>query len=55
MSDNNYFCFSFLSSPTVPIGVSEVILYLVQLCSSIFGAGATAFGLVAGLSLQGIF
>ena len=57
MSDNNYFCFFFSFFevlPQYPLGVSEVHFIFGATLFLFFGAGATAFGLVAGLYLQGI-
>ena len=55
MSDNNYFCFSFFEVlPQYPLGVSEVHFIFGATLFLFFGVGATAFGLVAGLSLQGL-
>ncbi len=50
------FVFSFFEVlPQYPLGVSEVHFIFGATLFIFFGAGATAFGLVAGLSLQGIF
>ena len=50
------FVFSFFEVlPQYPLGVSEVHFIFGATLFLFFGAGATAFGLVAGLSLQGIF
>ena len=49
------FVFSFFEVlPQYPLGVSEVHFIFGATLFLFFGAGATAFGLVAGLSLQGI-
>ena len=49
------FVFSFFEIlPQYPLGVSEVHFIFGATLLLFFGAGATAFGLVAGLSLQGI-
>ena len=49
------FVFSFFEIlPQYPLGVSEVHFIFGATLFLFFGAGATAFGLVAGLSLQGI-
>ena len=49
------FVFSFFEVlPQQPLGVSEVHFIFGATLFLFFGAGATAFGLVAGLSLQGI-
>ncbi len=50
------FVFSFFEVlPQYPLGVSEVHFIFGATLFLFFGAGATAFGLVAGLSLQGIW
>ena len=49
------FVFSFFEIlPQYPLGVSEVHFIFGATLFLFFGAGATAFGLVAGLSLQGL-
>ena len=49
------FVFSFFEVlPQYPLGVSEVHFIFGATLFLFFGAGATAFGLVAGLSLQGL-
>jgi hypothetical protein len=48
------FCF-FEVLPHHPVGVSEVHLILGSTLLLLFGAGATAIGLAAGLLLQGLF
>ena len=49
------FVFSFFEVlPQYPLGVSEVHFIFGASLFLFFGAGATAFGLVAGLSMQGI-
>ena len=49
------FVFSFFEVlPQYPLGVSEVHFIFGATLFLFFGAGATAFGLVAGLSLQGV-
>ncbi|WP_417671589.1 energy-coupling factor ABC transporter permease [Roseibium sp.] len=48
------FCF-FEILPHYPVGVSEVHFILGSTLFLIFGAGATAVGLAAGLLLQGLF
>ena len=49
------FVFSFFEVlPQYPLGVSEVHFIFGATLFLFFGAGATAFGLVAGLSMQGI-
>ena len=48
------FCF-FQVFPHEPVGVSEVHLILGSTLLLMFGAGASAIGLAAGLLLQGIF
>ena len=47
------FCF-FEVLPHHPVGVSEVHLILGSTLLLLFGAGATAIGLAAGLLLQGL-
>ena len=50
------FVFSFFEVlPQYPLGVSEVHFIFGATLFLFFGVGATAFGLVAGLSLQGLF
>ena len=49
------FIFSFFEVlPQYPLGVSDVHFIFGATLFLFFGAGATAFGLVAGLSLQGL-
>ena len=49
------FVFSFFEVlPQYPLGVSEVHFIFGATLFLFFGVGATAFGLVAGLSLQGL-